>query len=201
MSSHNLADGKAATGRKMFLLLALVFILPFTIAYTLHLLDIRPSGKSFGNLISPIIELEVPAFVDANGNTFSASQWNKIWNIVMVDAAGCDAVCEQNVDTLNRVHRSLNKEKGRVQRILILKNDFDAAHVQELQEKYPKLIVLPVKGEDQQQFVGKFDQAAPNGSVYLVDPLNNLMMHYPQAVEPKALRADIIRLLKNSWGG
>lgn len=201
MGGHSLAERKAATGRKMFLLLAFVFILPFTIAYTLHLLDIRPGGKSFGNLISPLIELNIPTFEDVNGNTFSAERWGKIWNIVMVDAASCNTACEQNVDKLNRVHRSLTKGKERVQRILIIKNDFDVARIQQLQQKYPNLIVLSVKSAEQQQFVKQFDQVASDGSIYLVDPLNNLMMHYPQTTEPKALRADIVRLLKNSWGG
>ena len=123
MSNQNLADVKALKGKKMFLLLVLVFVLPFTIALTLHLLDIRPSGKSFGNLITPVVALEIPALDDAKGVRFAGEQWSKIWSIVMVAEAGCNEACEQNVDKLNRVQRSLNKEKDRVQRILILKKD------------------------------------------------------------------------------
>lgn len=201
MSNHNLADVKAAKGKKMLLLLALVFVLPFTIAFTLHMLDIKPGGKSFGNLVTPIVELKIPALDDAKGGQFSAEQWNEIWNIVMIDNASCNVACEENVDKLNRVQRSLHKEKGRVQRILILKNEFEPERINQLQEKFPQLIVLIAKASPQQQFVEKFEKAAGQGSVYLVDPLNNLMMHYSADVEPKELRHDIRRLLKNSWGG
>ncbi len=200
MSNQNLAGKEAAKGRKMFLLLALVFVLPFTIAYTLHALDVRPSGKSFGNLITPIVELNIPALNDTKENAFASEQWNKIWSIVMIEDAGCDATCEKKVDQLNRVHRSLNKEKHRVQRILILKSTYDAEQISQLQEKFPELVVLTAAEAAQQQFVETFEQAAPQGSIYLVDPLNNLMMHYPD-VEPKELRHDVMRLLKNSWGG
>ena len=201
MSHHNLAEVKTAKGKKMFLLLALVFVLPFTIAFTLHLLDIRPSGKSFGNLITPIVELEIPVLNDTQGNSFSSEQWNEIWSIVMVEGAGCNEACEKTVDKLNRVQRSLNKEKDRVQRILILKNEYEAEQIDQLKDKFPQLIVLTAQEPTQQQFVEKFDQAASPGSIYLVDPLNNLMMYYAQDVGPKELRHDIMRLLKNSWGG
>jgi hypothetical protein len=201
MSNHNSAEVKAVKGRKMFLLLALVFVLPFTIAYTLHALDVRPGGQSFGNLITPVVELEIPALDDTKGDSFSGEQWNKIWSIVMVVEAGCNTACEQSIDKLNRVQRSLHKEKDRVQRILILKNEFDVEQINQLQEKFPQLIVLTVKEAVQQQYVQTFEQTAAQGSIYLVDPLNNLMMYYPQDVGPKELRHDIMRLLKNSWGG
>lgn len=119
----------------------------------------------------------------------------------MVAEAGCNEACEQNVDKLNRVQRSLNKEKDRVQRILVLKKGFDVKQINQLQEKFPQLIVLIAKDAEQQQYVQTFEQVAVQDSIYLVDPLNNLMMHYPKDVEPKELRHDIMRLLKNSWGG
>jgi cytochrome oxidase Cu insertion factor (SCO1/SenC/PrrC family) len=202
MSQSNL-DAKTTVGKdkKILLLLAVVFLLPFTVASILHLLNIRPGGKSFGNLILPIVELKMPTLTDVSGNSFVDSKWSKIWNIVMIDAASCNQACEQNVDKLDRVHRSLYKEEDRVQRILILKNDYDADRILQLQQKYPALIILIAKDATQKDFVAQFDQTAPEGSIYLVDPLNNLMMYYSSDAEPKALRADIKKLLKNSWGG
>ncbi len=88
-----------------------------------------------------------------------------------------------------------------MQRILILKSEFDVEQINQLQEKFPQLIVLTVKESVQQQYVQMFEQTVAQDSIYLVDPLNNLMMYYPQDVGPKELRHDIMRLLKNSWGG
>lgn len=119
----------------------------------------------------------------------------------MVDAASCPESCEQNVDKLNRIHRTFYKDVDRIQRILMLKGDIDTTRIQQLQEKFPKLIILSADAPEQQTFVSAFEQAAPTGSIYLVDPQSNLMMHYPQAVEPKGLRKDMKRLLKTSWGG
>ncbi|HSR01547.1 MAG TPA: hypothetical protein VLM20_02035 [Methylophilaceae bacterium] len=194
-------QAKVGKDKKILLLLAVVFLLPFTIASTLHLLNIRPSGKSFGQLVTPVVELTIPSFTDLNGKPFVNRQWNKIWNIVMIDSASCGQTCEENIDKLNRVHRSLYKEEDRIQRILILNNDYDAARIEALQSKFPALIVLPASDIEQKEFVAKFKQVGPEGSIYLVDPMQNLMMFYPSEVEPKALRTDIKKLLKNSWGG
>lgn len=201
MSNHNLADVKAAKGKKMLLLLALVFVLPFTIAFTLHLLDIRPGGKSFGNLVTPVVELKMPAFEDAKGAEFASEKWSEIWSIVTVEAGACDIACESNIDKLDRVRRSMHKDTDRLQQILMLTEDYDVQAIEALQTKFPYLNILPAKTSSQKQFVEQFKQVATAGSFYLVDPLNNLMMFYPQDVEPKELRADIKRLFKNSWGG
>lgn len=202
MSQLNL-DTKIAVGKdkKILLLLAVVFLLPFTVASTLHLLNIRPGGKSVGQLVLPIVELTTPAFTDINGKAFAESRWSKIWSIVMIDSESCGVACEENVDKLNRVHRSLYKEEDRVQRILILKNEYDATRIEALQTKFPGLIILPAHDEVQKAFVTKFDEVAPDGSIYLVDPMHNLMMFYSSQVEPKGLRKDMMKLLKNSWGG
>jgi len=187
--------------KKILLLLAIVFVLPFTVAVTLHLLDIRPGGKSFGNLVTPPVELNIPTLIDGEGKDFPADQWTKIWNIVLIEQAGCDENCEKNIDKIDRVQRTLHKDKDRVQLILMLKGTENIERVKQLENQFEGLVVLYVQRDDQRAFIKKFTNTAPEDSIYLVDPLNNLMMHYPIDVEPKALRADVKKLLKNSWGG
>jgi len=201
--TNNLADvKKQGKGKKMLLMLAVIFVLPFTIAATLHFLDIRPGGKSFGSLITPPVTLDIPALNKVvQDETFSPEHWEKIWSIVMIDDANCTVSCQESVDKLNRVHISLAKEAKRVQRILLLKGNVEKVEIAALQAKYEGLIVLTGDDQHQLDFINTFTNLAPIGSVYLVDPLNNLMMHYPKEVPSKELRSDLVRLLKNSWNG
>jgi cytochrome oxidase Cu insertion factor (SCO1/SenC/PrrC family) len=192
---------KVPKDKKILLLLAIVFVLPFTLAFVLHLLDIRPGGKSFGQLVTPPIELTIPPFTTTNGKDFSADQWSKIWNIVIIEQADCNAACEQKIDKMDRVQRTLHKDKDRVQLVLMLKGNANAERVKQLESQFADLVVLPVQQDVQQAFAEQFTKIAPEGSIYLVDPLNNLMMQYPSDIEPKAFRADVKKLLKNSWGG
>ncbi len=193
---------KQGRGKKTLLMLAAIFLLPFTIAAILHLLDIRPGGKSYGHLIVPPVNLNIPMFNTAlNDKQFSSKDWSKIWNIVLIDDANCATSCRENVDKIDRVYRTLPKETDRIQRILLLTGTIDLAEVKALQDQFPQLIVLTANSEEQQLLINDFRAAAPIGSVYLVDPLNNLMMDYPKDMQPKALRSDLVRLLKNSWSG
>lgn len=193
------AAQKQGSGRKVFLLLALVFLLPFTIAVLLHALDIRPSGKSFGNLIAPPVSLTIPALQNAQGQAFTSQNWQKKWNIVMIADTACDDACIAKLDLLSRVHTSLNKDIARVQRILILPTQTTGDVITALQKKLPDLIILSSADNAAAQFSKKIEATAPAQSVYLVDPLGNLMMVYAKKIEPKELRGDLVRLLKNSW--
>jgi len=188
-------------GRKVLLLLMLIFVLPFTMAVILHLLDIRPSGKSFGNLITPPVSLNIPELKDAQGKVFPAVNWQKKWNIVMVTRDGCDDKCLAEIDLLSKVHTTLNKDIKRVQRVLLFIVDTKNEAIAGLQKKYPDLIVLVGNDEETTQFASKLETSGKAQKVYLVDPLGNLMMYYPQNFDPKGLRGDLVRLLKNSWAG
>ena len=187
------------SGRKILLILAVVFLLPFTMAALLHLLDLKPSGKSYGDLIQPPKSLHFPVLKDAQGKSFQSQQWLKKWSVVMVDSTGCAAPCQAKVQLLKQVHTSLNKEIKRVQRVLLVPIDTQGETMNELQTKYPDLIILAGTDAETVKFAAEFN--VTGAQVYLIDPLGNLMMSYSEKMDPKGLRSDLTRLLKNSWAG
>ncbi len=192
--SENLSSGK-----KTLLLLAVVFVLPFTIAATLHFLDVRPSGKSYGELIKPPVALTIPALKDAQGKPFAAQNWQKKWNIVTIARDACDEACQTRTHLLGNVRLTLAKDTKRVQQVMLVANEIKAEALVDLQQKNPALIILT--GNEAATFADKLEQSSKPQSIYLVDPLGNLMMQYPQNFEPKGLRSDLVRLLKSSWAG
>lgn len=189
--------------KKTFYLLVLVFILPFTLAILLHLFDLKPSGKSYGNLIQPPKSLQLPELKDTLSKQFKPAQWKKIWTIVTVDTTGCNAPCVARIHMLKQVHTSLNKEIDRVQRILLVPADIKAEVFSDLQKKYPDLIILVGADAEMVKFSAEFTTGkdSTESSIFLVDPLGNLMMSYPEKFDPKGMRSDLTRLLKNSWAG
>ncbi len=189
-------------GRKILLILAVIFVLPFTVAATMHLLQLKPGGHSYGDLVNPPRSLKPPVLHDLQGRPFGAEQWQKKWNIVTVDTSGCAESCQAQVYMLKQVHTSLGKETQRVQRVLLVPAEFKNQTSIDLQKKYPDLIILAGADNATIAFAKEFnvhDQSSSN--VYLVDPLGNLMMTYSKNKDPKGLRSDLTRLLKNSWAG
>ena len=186
-------------GRKVLLILAVVFLLPFSVAALLHLLDFKPNGKSYGDLIQPPKSLQFPILSDTKGKSFNSQQWLKKWSVVMVDSTNCAAPCQAKVQLLKQVHISLNKDFKRVQRVLLAPIGIHDQSLNKLQKKYPDLIILAGDNAATVKFSAEFNVVG--GQVYLVDPLGNLMMSYSDKMDPKGLRSDLTRLLKNSWAG
>jgi cytochrome oxidase Cu insertion factor (SCO1/SenC/PrrC family) len=189
-------------GRKILLGLAVIFVLPFTIAATLHLLNIKPASHSYGDLITPPKALKFATLHDTQGKDFTAQQWQKIWSVVMVDSTGCQAPCQAQLHLLKQVHTTLAKDAKRVQRVLLVAGDLKAEAFAALQTQYPDLIILGGTDAQTANFASQFsvnEQVA--GNVYLVDPLGNLMMTYSKNQDPKGMQTDMKRLLKNSWAG
>ena len=196
-------SGKSKTsGRKVLLLLAVIFVLPFTLAATLHLLDLRPTGKSYGDLIQPPKELNFINLQNSENKTLPPKQWLKIWSIVMVDNAGCTVNCQSQVQLVKQVHTSLGKEYKRIQRLLIVTTDIAASDLNALKLNNPNLKIVANNDAQTLKFAQQFGSATnTNGKIYLVDPLGNLMMSYTKDHDLKGLRSDLTRLLKNSWAG
>ena len=197
--SDPIQDQSKPRSMKTFYLLILVFILPFTMAVLLHFIDLKPTGKSYGNLMQPPKSLQIPMLKNLQGKAFKPEQWNKIWNVVTVDTTGCTEDCAARVHMLKQVHTSMNKDMDRVQRVLLVPVDINSEAYSEIQKTYPDLIVLAGSDVETTKFAAEFD--ASKGNVFLIDPLGNLMMSYPDKFDPKGLRSDLTRLLKNSWAG
>ena len=120
----------------------------------------------------------------------------------MVDNAGCQASCQSQAQVIKQVHTSLGKEYKRIQRILIVPTDITASNLNALKLNNPKLKIIANKDAQTMQIAQQFGHsAASTGQIYLVDPLGNLMMSYTKEHDPKGLRSDLTRLLKNSWAG
>lgn len=187
------------SGRWMLILLVLFFSVPIGIVVLMHKYQLHPTGASNGELIQPAVALQLPAeLLDSEQKKVNNAVWNSKWNMVYL-AQDCDARCEAGLYEARQIHVSLAKEIERVQRILITEN----ANTVELKKRYPDLIIINQPKEAvaklSQQFLAK-DKTKQAG-LYLVDPLGNLMMHYNADTKAKAIRADVLKLLKYSWAG
>lgn len=184
------------SGRKILLGMAVIFVLPFTIAKTMHLLNVHPASHSYGTLVHPPKPVQFSTLHDSKDKLVGSQQLLKKWNIVTVEPGVCAEPCQAQIHLLKQVNIALDKDAKRVQRILIAPNaeNFDA-----LEKQYPDLIIITGSDASTTKFAAQFNVA--KGEVYLVDPLGNLMMHYPQELNPKGLLTDLKKLLKNSWAG
>jgi len=184
--------------------MALIFITPLVIVMLMYRFDWHPNSYSYGELVKPIIKINVPDYFE-NAKNYSKENivtglMRDKWSLVYLTNE-CKSVCENRLYELRQIHVSFDKDIPRVQRILITSDK----NINKIQEKYPDLIILNSPLEEVAKLTLQFDtpkyKAINSENVYVVDPMSNLMMVYSNRIKPQEIRKDIIRLLKYSWAG
>jgi hypothetical protein len=183
--------------RRPLLLLVAIFIAPLAFAFWLYYgSSWRPALRTnHGELIQPAITLPpLP-----NGNPLS-NTLNGKWSLVVVGngASGCDDGCRVDLVYARQTWLSLGKLSSRVQRVLLAgEGCCDRDYLRDEQQGLA-VAQLPDSA------VATVRSAIPlphEHTVFIVDPLGNLMMRYDVGLDPKGLREDLKNLLELSHIG
>ena len=199
MSSVNLtAEQRQARGRWVFCLLAFFFALPIIIVALMYVFEWHPQGASQGELLAPPRPILLSGDLrDANAAPLPADLLRDKWSMVYVTVQ-CEAQCLERLHTMRQLHASMAKDSARLQRILVAQD----ADWQRLQADYPDMVII---NQPRAAIASLSEdlQVMPmaESRIYLIDPLANLMMSFPESVAPKAVRKDLVRLLKAAWAG
>ena len=159
--------------------------------------------RNRGELIDPPQPLVNVPMISPDGSDVDLTNLFGRWTYVFFVEAGCDESCKQLADAVERVRVSQGKNEKRVRLMVITLSPDALSSVDEIRLIMPKTIVLGVNAAEKEQLLPQFmssgeASALQSGSVFLVDPMGNLMMSYPAKADPTDLRKDISRLLRAS---
>ncbi len=159
--------------------------------------------RNRGELIDPPRPLVNVQMISADGNNVDLATLFGRWTYVFFVEAGCDESCKQLADAIERVRLSQGKNEKRVRLMVVTLNPDSLSSLEEIRLIMPKIIVLGVSASKKKQLLRQFmlqggESMPQSGSVFLVDPMGNLMMNYPVNTDPTDLRKDISRLLRAS---
>ena len=202
MSAPGMTPQKGPRARTQIWILLGVFFAPLALAFLLYYGSggwRPPGGTNRGELISPArplpnVELPTPA-----GTPLAASAWRGKWTLVYVGDGRCDERCRTALTLMRQTRLALNKDMTRVQRtFLATGNCCDRAY---LDTEHPGLTIALADNDAGATLLAAFPDTTA-GSIYIVDPLGNLMMrHAPAAALSKDLLEDLRKLLKLSHIG
>ena len=180
---------KKAHRIKLLILMSLL-LAPVVISYTLYFSDYRPGTVNYGELI----EMEGFEGIGKNqlDNTiFRPRNFHGRWTMISVDSGICNEVCEQKLYKMRQVRLVQNKEMKRVDRLWLI--DDDVVPNVELTKEYEG--TLFVKTNDSALLDAIPPKESQRKHIYMVDPLGNLIMRYPEELNPTKMGKDIKRLL------
>ena len=194
---------RTRVGRMRMLLVMAVCAAPIVFSYLTYYV-IRPqSTSSFGELIEPQRDIPAITATDLKGQAVELQSLRGQWLFVMVGSGACDSECERMLYVQRQLHKSLGREKERIDRVWLVsdKAPVSDALVQALQGA----TVLRVDGEAVAKWLYPAAGLELKNHFFLVDPMGRWMMRFPSRQEgaeaPVKIKRDLERLLRaaNSW--
>ena len=198
---------------RMLAALAALFLVPLLLAFYMYYgTDWRPIKRvNHGTLISPVrplpaVKLQRESLSDPDPHApppgISAPEpklFKDKWSLVYIGEGNCDERCRQALYVMRQTRESLNNNMTRVERIFLVTGNCCAREF--LLHEHPGLIVTDATGADGTRLLQEFPADGRPYSVFIIDPLGNLMMSYDSRQNPKGLLEDLQKLLRLSQIG
>lgn len=187
-------DTQALRARNLRTLAALagLFFLPLLASAWLYYgMSWTPGGHiNHGELIRPARPL--PAVPDP-------TLFRGKWTLVYVGDGSCDADCRATLYVMRQTRLALGAEMPRVARVFLATANCCAKDY--LAREHAGISILDAAGGVGAQVLGQFPAGDRAHTLFVVDPLGNLMMRYDVRHEPRGLLVDLRRLLELSQIG
>lgn len=195
------------SGRLALVFVVICAILPIAASVYLYATDWRPTATvNHGELIRPARPLQEQVVQTLDGKSVNVlAELQRDWSMIYFSAAPCDETCMSNLFRMRQTHIAQGKDSERVQTVVVMTDDADAAALKSQLADYPQLQVWLADQAAITQFAHELGveqtRLLQQHSIYLVDPMGNAFMRYAPDVNPAGLRKDLARLLNFSGAG
>jgi cytochrome oxidase Cu insertion factor (SCO1/SenC/PrrC family) len=180
---------------------------PFLVAVILY--AGRESFGGFGQLPNPDRELIAdPATVPleplrlADGSRTDSDWARSRWSLIFGTVGPCGEDCAAALDRLDRVWLALGGERDRVRRFLLVREGPDGGIVTDditVPEGFTVGVIDIAGAAALVQALGR--ERLEQGRYFVVDPLGNIILSYPDTADQQRLLDDLERLLAVSRVG
>lgn len=191
------------SGKKSLLLMVAVFVTPVLLGALLYFnmdrLGFSRSSINYGELIQPALPLKAGKLLYQGKPVKAEKLFTKKWTMLYIEQGQCEQHCLDQLLLIKRIRLLMNEQMRRVRTVLVAKSEHIAEISKKTSKNNPDLVFAALANpDDMLSFMSQFTQLEKS-PVYLVDPLGNLMMVYPQdKPDAKKMIRDLSRLLKYS---
>ena len=151
-----------------------------------------------GELIEPARPLENMMLATADGSLLNTNSLKGNWILMMAGSSDCNEACLKNVYFMRQVRRLMGEDREKIKRIFVMTDNSRLDSFQEQVRQYGDMEIVSTVEEQGNKLIEKMtiNNNNPENRIFIVDPLANLMMAYPQDVDPEDIAKDFRRLLK-----
>jgi len=193
--------------RKRLVFIFALFLAPLAIAAIWY--GLVPAGwhsssmTNNGQLLDPIFTVEPFEQETLEGKPFSGKELEKVWTFVHLIDGDCAEQCSKMLYNTRQIRVSQGKNMQRVARVAVIGAGARSESNDRMWQSHPDMtFVLAAKGGLGEQIRAHIAKANyPVNSIFLVDPLGNVMMQFPPDLPAKKVGKDLKKLLKLSHIG
>ena len=206
---HKMFDNWLEFGGIRLVLLSLIAVFSVPLLFAL-LIFYNPnvfserSTFNYGQLIDPPIPLKQLRFQILTSMGKNRERADKLfhgkWSLLYVGSGQCDLRCEANLFKMRQIRLRIGKDITRLQYLFLLSTKDPVTDLKRVRKDHPSMIITHLNDVQLQSFQ-QLSSDIPEHGIYLVDPLENLMMYYPTDANAKGMLKDINHLLKVSHIG
>jgi len=180
-----------------------VFLSPFIGGWmALYVFDVRPDNGNYGTLVEPVKRLSWPVIESTKGDIYE-NGLGRQWSFIMFSNGHCAELCQSNLYYMRQLRILLGRDTPRISNVFISSQPL-SEELKTFFVDYPNLVVIEEVDEpalfEQFQIRGE-DAVGASPKLYLVDPDQNYMMHYPAENDQNKILEDIRKLIKLSQIG
>lgn len=155
-----------------------------------------PPSTPNGTLIDPARPLEPFRLQSGDGGTLTLDGLRGQWNLVHFVAERCEEACRERLYETRQVRDALGEDRSRVRRLIVAGGGQGTPGLDDIIEEHPRLVIM--RGDGRGEFGRQFPAERGNDTVFLVDPVGNLMMRFAPELPPGDMLEDLEKLLKLS---
>jgi len=163
---------------------------PVVVSYALFLSGYRPGSVNYGDLLEPQ-KLSGTGVTQRENKIFRIRDLKGKWVMLTIDSGHCDEACQQKLYYMRQIRTMQNKEMHRIERLWLV--DDDVAVDDPLWDEYEGTVI--VNAQDSELLDHISNRETQRNHIYFIDPLGNVMLRFPENLEPRKMSDDIKRLL------
>jgi hypothetical protein len=197
MSTPSPSSELRSRNLRMLAGLAALFLLPLVLSFWMYYgTSWRPASHvNHGELITPARPLPAAKLAILMGAPRSGTLFHRNWSIVYIGAGQCDDNCRNALYVMRQTRLALNNEMTRIDRVFLV--TASCCDREFLAREHDGMVVVDASGPEAGALLKVFPDAREH-SLFIVDPLGNLMMRFDTQQNAKGLLQDLQKLLRLS---
>jgi hypothetical protein len=190
-------------GRWKLLLLLLVCALPVIASYLTYYVIKPEARRNYGLLVEPQRPIPDLAVQDAtlplDSQTFSLTSLKGQWLLISISDSRCNTSCEENLYLQRQLRAALGKDRDRLDWVWFINDEGSIPKRLALALHSARVIrVPPTDLKNWLDLSPTHEEQTYRSFLYLVDPLGNLMMRFPDPIDGRLALKDLRHLMRAS---